>query len=99
MTINIQYVQMPTSESMSAIVTSKLEKLANKYDWIIKADVFFKLENDPSGKGKVCEIQLSAPGPRIFAKSSQDNFEKAAATTIKELENQLRRRKEIFKKH
>ncbi|NNL03610.1 MAG: 30S ribosomal protein S30, partial [Eudoraea sp.] len=49
--------------------------------------------------GKVCEIQLSAPGPRIFAKSSQDNFEKAAATTIKELENQLRRRKEIFKKH
>jgi len=99
MTINIQYVQMPTSESMNAIVTSKLEKLANKYDWIIKADVFFKLENDPSGKGKVCEIQLSAPGPRIFAKSSQDNFEKAAATTIKELENQLRRRKEIFKKH
>lgn len=90
---------MPTSESMNAIVTSKLEKLANKYDWIIKADVFFKLENDPSGKGKVCEIQLSAPGPRIFAKSSQDNFEKAAATTIKELENQLRRRKEIFKKH
>lgn len=99
MTINIQYVQMPTSESMSAIVTNKLNKLSNKYDWIIKADVFFKLENDPSGSGKICEIQLSAPGPRLFAKSSQDNFEKAAANTIKELENQLRRRKETFKKY
>ena len=98
MTINIQYVQMPTSESMSAIVITKLEKQANKYDWIIKADVFFKLENDPSGKGKICEIQLSAPGPRLFAKSNQDNFEKAAAATIKELENQLKRRKEIFSK-
>ncbi|WP_019670357.1 ribosome hibernation-promoting factor, HPF/YfiA family [Eudoraea adriatica] len=99
MTINIQYVQMPTSESMSAIVTSKLEKLANKYDWIIKADVFFKLENDPSGRGKICEIRLSAPGPRLFAKSDQDNFEKAAATTIKELENQLKKRKETFRKY
>ena len=99
MTINIQYVQMPTSESMSAIVTSKLEKLANKYDWIIKADVFFKFENDPSGRGKICEIQLSVPGPRIFAKSDQDNFEKAAATTIKELENQLKKRKETFRKY
>lgn len=99
MTINIQYVQMPTSESMSAIVTNKLNKLSNKYDWIIKADVFFKLENDPSGSGKICEIQLSAPGPRLFAKSSEDNFEKAAANTIKELENQLRKRKETFKKY
>ena len=99
MTINIQYVQMPTSESLTAIITSKLEKLANKYDWIIKADVFLKLENDRSGQGKICEIQLSVPGPRLFAKSNQDNFEKAAATTIKELENQLKKRKEIFKKY
>lgn len=99
MTINIQYVQMPTSESMSNIVSSKLEKLGKKYDWIISADVFFKLENDPAGKGKICEIRLSAPGPRIFAKSDEDNFEKAAANTIKDLDIQLKKRKDIFKRH
>ena len=60
---------MPTSESMSDIVIAKLEKLAKKYDWVIKADVFFKLENDPSKMGKICEIRLSAPGPQLFAKS------------------------------
>ena len=99
MTINIQYVQMPTSESMSAIVTNKLRKLEKKFEWIISADVYFKLENDPKGKGKICEIQLSAPGPRLFAKTGEDNFEKAAAATIKELEGQLRKRKEVFNKH
>ena len=99
MTISIQYVQMPTSESMNAFVTKKLDKLANKYDWIIKADVFFRLENDPKGKGKICEIQLSAPGPRLFAKSNEEHFEKAAVATINDLERQLRKRKQVLKKH
>jgi putative sigma-54 modulation protein len=90
---------MPTSESMSAIVTNKLRKLEKKFEWIISADVSFKLENDPKGKGKVCEILLSAPGPRLFASTGEDNFEKAAAATIKELESQLKKRKEVFNKH
>ena len=99
MTIDIQYIQMPTSEAMNLLMTNKLNKLGKKYDFIIRADVFFKLENDPTGKGRTCEIRLSVPGPRIFAKSSQDDFEKAAASTIKELEVQLQKRKEVFKKH
>ena len=99
MTINFQYIQMPTSEAMNDLMTTKLHKLGRKFDFIIRADVFFKMENDPSGKGKICEIRLSVPGPRIFAKSHEDDFEKAAASTIKELESQLQKRKNVFKKH
>jgi len=99
MTINFQYVQMPNSEAMNELMTSKLNKLAKKFDFIIRADVFFKMENDPSGKGKICEIRLSVPGPRIFAKSNEDDFEKAAAGTIKDLESQLEKRKHTFKKY
>lgn len=99
MTIDIQYVQMPTSESMDVFVTEKLNKLAKKYDWVIRAQVFFKSENDPTGLGKICEIQLSAPGPRIFAKSNEKFFEKAAVNTISDLDKQLEKRKETFKKH
>lgn len=98
MTINIQYVHMPESESLSEIVTRNLQKLSHKYQFIIRADVFFKLENDPHGLGEICEIQLSAPGPRLFAKSNEDNFEKAAAETIRDLDSQLRKRKEKLKK-
>ena len=99
MTIDIQYVQMPTSESMSAFVSKKLNKLVDKYEWVIRAKVFFKLENDTAGKGKICEIRLSAPGPRIFAKSNEEHFEKAAVATINDLKKQLRKRKEAFHKH
>ncbi len=96
MTVNMQYVQMPESESLSEIVNRNLEKLAHKYQFVIRAEVFFKLGNGTDGKNKICEIELSAPGPRIFAKSTEDNFEKAAAKTISDLERQLRKRKEKF---
>lgn len=94
MTINMQYVQMPESESLSKIVTRNLQKLSHKYDFVIRADVFFKLGQGKDGTDKICEMQLSAPGPRIFAKSTENNFEKAAAETISDLERQLRKRKE-----
>ncbi len=98
MTIDIQYVQMPTSEAMNTLITAKLKRLANKYEWIIRTQVHFKQENDPTGKGKICEMELSVPGPRIFARSNEDDFEKAAANTIKDLEKQLSKRKAIMNK-
>ncbi|GMN11741.1 hypothetical protein MTsPCn9_29240 [Croceitalea sp. MTPC9] len=98
MTINIQYQQMPTSETLSKIVANKLKKLEHKYQFLIRADITFKMENDPTGNGKVCDMELSAPGPRIFARSNSDDFEKAAAETISDLEIQLRKRKGKFDK-
>ncbi|MCB0425504.1 MAG: HPF/RaiA family ribosome-associated protein, partial [Mangrovimonas sp.] len=44
MTVNIQYVNMDSSESLSTYTKEKLEKLAKKYDWLISCDVAFKLE-------------------------------------------------------
>jgi putative sigma-54 modulation protein len=99
MTINIQYLHMPTSEAMNELITNKLQKLGAKFDWIVSADVYFKMENDTSGKNKICEMKLEAPGPRIFAKSAEDNFEKAAAETLKDLERQLKKRKAINTKY
>lgn len=98
MIIQMQYIHMPESESLSEIVTRNLRKLAHKYDFIIRAEVFFKQGQGKDGKDKICEMQLSAPGPRIFAKSTENNFEKAAAETISDLERQLRKRKAIFAK-
>lgn len=99
MQVNIQYVHMATSESLSGIITKKLEKLEHKYDWIIKAEVFIKQENSASGNLKICEIELSAPGPRIFASTKTNDFEKAVAGTIKDLERQLKKRKQVFATH
>ena len=89
MEINVQFVKMQTSETMEAFAIKKIQKLAKKYDDIIRADVFYKLENDPKGKGKICEIQLSLSGPRIFATSNEKNFELATDKLLMTLTNYL----------
>ncbi|MCK5401499.1 MAG: ribosome-associated translation inhibitor RaiA [Flavobacteriaceae bacterium] len=99
MTINIQYVHMATSEAMNEYVAKKLKKLSKKYDWIISTKVYFDHENHPQAKGKICKMELSLPGPRIFAASNEKNYELAVKETIKDLERQLKKRKEVFKTH
>lgn len=99
MTISIQYVKMPNSDSMTRYTITKLQKLGEKFDWIIKAEVHFKLGQDTTGKNKICEIELSAPGPRIFASSTEKNYEAAVKETLSDLEKQLKKRRQTFRPH
>ena len=52
----------------------------------------YAIEND-----KICEIELSLPGPRVFASSKENNYELAVKNTISDLEIQLKKRKELNK--
>ena len=97
MKINIQFVHMPTSEALEAYTIKKLKRLAKKYDSIIHSDVFFKIVKDPKGNGRICEIELSLAGPRLFASSNETNYEFALKNTISDLEKQLKKRKETVK--
>ena len=97
MKIDIQFINMPVSDFMQSYTIEKLNKLGKKYDMIINAAVFFKMENDPKGKGKICEIELSLYGPRLFASSNEENFKVAAKETISDLEKQLQKRSKKIK--
>ena len=99
MEIMIQFVQAETSNHAHNLAMDRLEKLAKKYDWLIRAEVFFKALNNNHGKGKKCEIELSCPGPRIFASSTEDSFETALTETINDLDILLKKRKSKMKKH
>lgn len=99
MVINIQYQKMPSSESLNKLLLKKLQRLGDKYSWVIKANVLFKEEHDKSGEDNICEIELSAPGPRMFAKSRSNDFEKAMAETINDLKRQLEKRHDMFVRH
>lgn len=90
---------MDANISVEELLTKKLKNLAKKYDWIITADVFYKEEKETYDKGKICEIRLSVPGPRIFASSNEGSFEKATDETIHDLEVQLKKRKSVMKPH
>ena len=97
MKTNIQFVNSETSLSAEQLVQKKLDKLENKFDWIISADVLFKEENDTNGKGKICAIELHIPGPRIHASSNDDSCEAAAAETVSDIQKQLVKRKAEMK--
>ncbi len=97
MKTDIQFVNMPTSDSMQEYTLNKLENLYKKYEDIIHTSVFFKRENNPKDLGRICEMELSLAGPRIFASSNEKNYELAVKNTISDLEKQLKKRKGTLK--
>lgn len=99
MKVTVQFVNIEKSPYVEELLMKKLNKLFKRYDWIIKANVFYKLEKGSLGKGKICEIRLSVPGPRIFASSDEESFEKATDETISDLKRQLKTRKGEMKPH
>lgn len=96
MTINIQYDRLPFNEAMTEFLIRTLNTIGEKYQWVTRAHVFFKKEEDPSGKGNICEIALSLPGGGIFASTSDMNFELAAKETTLEIEKQLKKRVRVL---
>jgi putative sigma-54 modulation protein len=100
MQIIYEYHDVNTSKHLENFVAEKLNDLEKKYDFIIRADVFFKKENTSSDEtGLICNIRLSMPGPRLFAEATHDNFESSISESINDLERQLRKRKEKMKNY
>ncbi len=100
MNINFEYDDVKASNRLEIMAAQKLEKLLDKFDFVVRADVFFKTENTSSPEtGMICSIRLSAPGPRLFAESSTASFEASIAGTIGDLDRQLQRRKAKMKSH
>jgi putative sigma-54 modulation protein len=99
MTVNFQYVNTDVSDTLSEFIEERLEKLASKFEFIISAQVYIKHDDKDHDAGKICNIELSLPGPRLFATSNERNYELAVAETINDLTRQLKRRKETYKTH
>jgi putative sigma-54 modulation protein len=99
MKTDFQFVHLPVSEALETYTLQKLENLSRKYDWLIHATVFFKIDNADKEAGRICEVELSLNGPRIFATSNEKNFELAVKHTISSLQKQLVKRKNILYHH
>ncbi len=100
MNINFEYHEVAASQRLEAFIAEKLNKLENKYDSIVGADVYIKTENTTNPEvSKICSIRLSMPGPTLFAESSGASFEAAVAKVITELRSQLQKRKEKLNTH
>jgi len=88
-----QYKSVESSKSLESFTTNKILKLVKKYEFIIRADIFFNKEHKNVQKGNICGIRLSLPGPRIYASSNENSFENSISKTIEDLKIQLEKRK------
>lgn len=96
---NIQFVNAERNATAEEIINKKLDSLKRKFDWIISAEVYFKAEKETSGKGRICEVKMSLPGPQIHASCDDASFEAAAAGVADDLEIQLKKRKSEMVSH
>ncbi len=94
-----EFVNIDKSENLEAFTQKKLDKLENKYDWIVRANVFFKQDENQKPNGYICEIKLSAPGPQLFAQSNENSFEASVASTASDLDRQCSKRKAKMNTH
>ncbi len=88
-----EYANITADRQLEALVHKKLEKLSMKHPSIIRSDIFFRKENKSDQKGCICGIQLSMPGPRMYASSDEKSFESAIHETVDDLNDQLQKRK------
>lgn len=94
-----EFVNIDRSENLESFAQKKLDKLENKYDWVVRANVYFKRDENQKPKGYITEMRLSAPGPEIFAQSNENSFEAAVAETVSDLERQCGKRKAKMSSH
>ncbi|QTY27713.1 ribosome hibernation-promoting factor, HPF/YfiA family [Flavobacterium sp. CS20] len=100
MDINFNYIHVSASERLEEFTSKRLNKLKDRYSWIVRAEVYFKKENTSSPEsGMICEIEISAPGQNIFTSSNEKNFEVAISKSIDELKRQLQKKKEKMTTH
>lgn len=94
MQIIFEYHDVSASNRLEELAKEKLEQLQTKFDFVHRADVFFKTQNRTDDQEQICDIRLSMPGPRLFASTNAENFEAALYETIRGLEKQLKKQKE-----
>ncbi|WGD34511.1 ribosome-associated translation inhibitor RaiA [Olleya sp. YS] len=99
MDINFEYDNVKASADLEQYTSEKVQKLANKYEFIVRADVFFKVEQTGNNTGKIAGIRLSAPGPRLFAEDNNESLHKSVSEVVNQLERQLSKRKGKMKTH
>lgn len=94
MEISVQSNNCNPTESVREYLKLKLENMAAKYNWVMKANIYFKEEGNDLSNEKVIEISLDVPGSSIFSKGQNATFGMAAKKALEGARRQLRKQRE-----
>ncbi|AZQ44358.1 HPF/RaiA family ribosome-associated protein [Nonlabens ponticola] len=94
MNVVYNYQHVTGSQELEAYTEERLKTIFERYNWVTRADVFFRNENTSSREtGMIAEIRLSAPGPRLYAEESHSTFKESVAKVVQQLKTQCEKRK------
>jgi len=101
MKVIFEYKGVKSSKELEEITLKKLNKISEKYSFVIRSLVSFKMElnHHAPTSDKICSILLSVPGPLLFSESKGSNFKTAMLDVIHELESQLAKKKGKMMSH
>jgi putative sigma-54 modulation protein len=100
MNIQYNYQHVTGSKELEAYTEEKLKSIFERYNWVTRADVFFRKENTSRREtGMIAEVRLSAPGPRLFAEESHNTFKESVAKVVSQLKKQCEKRKSDIISH
>gem|GEM_PF-140651 len=100
MNITYNYQHVSGSKDLESYTAEKLQTIFDRYDWVTRADVFFRLENTSTpDSGKIAEIRLSAPGNQLFSEESHASFHGSINKVVDQLKKQCEKRKADLIKH
>lgn len=94
MKVNTQAVNFNADQKLLNFIQTRMDKLDNYYDKVIKSDVFLKVQNTSDKENKVFEAKVSVPGDSLVIKKQCKTFEEGTDMAVASLQRQLKKRKE-----
>ena len=94
MKVSIKSVNFNATLNLLKFTEKKVESLSKFHDKILKAEVFFKLENSSDKENKTTEIKINIPGNELVVKKQFKSFEEGISTGVESLKRRLKKSKE-----
>lgn len=95
MIVHVQALHFDADSKLVDYVTTKLQKLNQYHDRIIKVDVFLVLDNVVHTiKDKIAEIRVHVPKSDFFVKATSKSFEASFDEALEAMVQQIKKRKE-----
>lgn len=93
MKVQVQSVNFKVDHKLVDFIQQRMDKLEQFYDRIIDADVFLKVDNNPTRENKIVEVRMGVPGNDLMVKKECTSFEEATDLASDALRRQLDRHK------
>jgi putative sigma-54 modulation protein len=95
MKTDIQTIGFEANDDLMAFVNDRLKHLHRYHDKITGIDVYLKSVKNNEEETKVAEIKAFVPGPSLYADYQAESFREAIIESVKKIERQLKKIKDI----